>query len=97
MSKSRPARGGQLPLQVLVLSLQPLVLTLQAVDLPLLPIMLASLLPTVALSPRQFHAEPFDLGLQVLRRIAVPGFHAKVMPQFRKLYKSKFDTWPRTR
>ena len=38
----------------------------------------------------ELRAEPFDLGLQVLVRIAVPDLHAKVMPQFRNLYKSQF-------
>ena len=65
-------------------------LALQAVDLTLLATVLALLVLGVALAPRQLRAEPFDLGLQVLVRIAVPDLHAKVMPQFRNLYKSQF-------
>ena len=90
MSEPCPARGGQLPPQVLDLPLLTLVLALQAVDLTLLATVLALLVLGVSLAPRQLRAEPFDLGLQVLVRIAVPGLHAKVMPQFRNLCKSKF-------
>ena len=68
---------------------------MQAVDLTLLATVLALLVLGVALAPRQLRAEPFDLGLQVLVRIAVPDLHAKVMPQFRNLYKSKFWHLPR--
>ena len=97
MSEPRPARGGQLPPQLLDLPLLTLdlplltlVLALQAVDLTLLATVLALLVLGVALAPRQLRAEPFDLGLQVLVRIAVPDLHAEVMTQFRNLYKSKF-------
>ena len=90
LSEPRPARGGQLPPQLLDLPLLTLDLALQAVDLTLLATVLALLVLGVALAPRQLRAEPFDLGLQVLVRIAVPDLHAKVMPQFRNLYKSQF-------
>ena len=78
------------PPQLLDLPLLTLDLALQAVDLTLLATVLALLVLGVALAPRQLRAEPFDLGLQVLVRIAVPDLHAKVMPQFRNLYKSQF-------
>ena len=57
---------------------------------PVAVTVLALLVLGVALAPRQLRAEPFDLGLQVLVRIAVPDLHAEVMTQFRNLYKSKF-------
>lgn len=81
----RAALGLQLLLQMLVLALQPLDLALQAVDLSLLAVVVEL---AVALAPRQLCAESVELALQVLVRIAVPGLHAKVMPQFRNLYKS---------
>ena len=85
LSEPRPARGGQLPPQLLDLPLLTLDLALQAVDLTLLATVLALLVLGVALAPRQLRAEPFDLGLQVLVRIAVPDLHAKgyaTVPKF---------------
>ena len=85
-----PPPGAALALQLLfqmvVLALQPLDLALQAVDLSLLAIVVELAVP---LAPRQLCAESVELALQVLVRIAVPGLHAKVMPQFRNLYKSQ--------
>ena len=70
LSEPRPARSGQLPPQVLDLPLLTLVLALQAVDLTPLTIVLAVLVLGVALAASQLRAEPFDLGLQVLVRVA---------------------------
>ena len=78
---------------MVVLALQPLDLALQAVDLSLLAVVVDL---GVALAPRQLCVESVELALQVLVRIAVPGLHAKVMPEFRNLYKSqKFGARPR--
>ena len=86
------ALGLQLLFQMVVLALQPLDLALQAVDLSLLAVVVelaVALAPRqLCLAPRQLCAESVELALQVLVRFAVPGLHAKVMPQFRKLYKS---------
>ena len=80
------ALGRQLLFQMVVLALQPLDLALQAVNLSLLAVVVDL---AVALAPRQLCAQSVELALQVLGRIAVPGLHAKVMPQFQNLYKSK--------
>ena len=71
------ALGRQLLFQMVVLALQPLDLAFQAVDLSLLAVVVDL---AVALAPRKLCAESVELALQVLVRIAVPGLHAKVMP-----------------
>ena len=79
MSEPCPARGGQLPPQVLDLPLLTLVLAPQAVDLALLAVVLplqavVLLLQTIivalqalvgALAPCQLRTKPFDFGLQI--------------------------------
>ncbi len=93
LSFPRPARRGQLTLQVLDLPLLTLVLASQAVDLALLAGVLLLQLVGVALPPRQLLAKPLHLVAQASYPFVagqpVLIEHTRLMPYFAKKYNPK--------